>query len=576
MLLAVNGADAIPAALVVITMVVVLLLNTPEAPEPGAVNVTLTPGTGLLPMSRTVTASGLAKAVLMVALCGVEPGFAVIETGAPTLLVSEKLTLGRPVAAAATVYGPPAMLLAVNGADATPTAFVVTTMVVVLLLNSPDGPAPGAVKVTFTPGTGLLPTSRTVTANGLAKAVLIVALCGVVPALAVIVAGAPTVLVSEKLTVVSPVAAAVAVYGPPAILLAVNGADATPIALVVTTMEVVLLLNRPEGPAPGAVKVTFTPGTGLLPMSRTVTASGLANAVLMVALCGVVPALAVIEAGAPTLLVSEKLTLLRPVAAAVTVYGPPAMLFAVNGADATPTALVVTTMVVVLLLNRPDGPAPGAVNVTFTPGTGLLPTSRTVTANGLAKAVLIVALCGVVPALAVIEAGAPTVLVSEKLTVVSPVAAAVAVYGPPAILLAVNGADATPIALVVTTMEVVLLLNRPEGPAPGAVKVTFTPGTGLLPMSRTVTASGLANAVLMVALCGVVPALAVIEAGAPTLLVSEKLTLLRPVAAAVTVYGPPAMLFAVNGADATPTALVVTTMVVVLLLNRPDGPAPGA
>src|SRR5450631_4235742 len=100
------------------------------------------------------------------------------------------------------------MLLAVNGADATPTAFVVTTMVVVLLLKSPDGPAPGAVKVTFTPGTGLLPTSRTVTASGLAKAVLMVALCGDVPGLAVIEAGAPTLLVREKLTVASPVAAA--------------------------------------------------------------------------------------------------------------------------------------------------------------------------------------------------------------------------------------------------------------------------------------------------------------------------------------------------------------------------------
>src|SRR5450755_120601 len=208
------------------------------------------------------------------------------------------------------------MLLAVNGADAIPEALVATTMVVVLLLKSPEAPAADAVKVTFTPGTGLLPTSRTVTASGLANAVLMVALCGVVPAFAVIVAGAPTVLVSEKLTVVRPVAAAVTLYGPPAVLLAVNGADATPAALVATTIVVVLLPNKPEAPEPGAVKVTFTPGTGLFPTSRIVTANGLANAALMVALCGVVPALAVIETGAPTLLVSEKLTLGRPVAAA--------------------------------------------------------------------------------------------------------------------------------------------------------------------------------------------------------------------------------------------------------------------
>jgi hypothetical protein len=87
----------------------------------------------------------------------------------------------------------------------------------------------------------------------------------------------------------------------------------------------------------------------------------------------------------------------------------------VNGADATPEAFVATLMVAVLLLNLPEAPDPGAVNVTFTPETGLLPASFTVTARALAKAVLIVADCGVVPAFAVIEAAAPAVLVSEKL-----------------------------------------------------------------------------------------------------------------------------------------------------------------
>jgi hypothetical protein len=100
-------------------------------------------------------------------------------------------------------------------------------------------------------------------------------------------------------------------------------------------------------------------------------------------------------------LVSEKFTVVRPVAAAVTVYGPPAVEFAVNGADATPDALVATTIVAVLLLNVPDAPVAGAVNVTFTPDTGLLPASFTVTASAFANAVLIVALCGVVPAFAV-------------------------------------------------------------------------------------------------------------------------------------------------------------------------------
>jgi hypothetical protein len=101
--------------------------------------------------------------------------------------------------------------------------------------------------------------------------------------------------------------------------------------------------------------------------------------------------------------------------------------FAVNDAEAMPDAFVATVIVAVLLLNNPEAPDPGAVNVTFTPLTGLLPASFTVTASGLANAVLIVADCGVVPAFAVIVFGGPTVFVSEKFTVVSPVAAAVTV-----------------------------------------------------------------------------------------------------------------------------------------------------
>ena len=98
-----------------------------------------------------------------------------------------------------------------------------------------------------------------------------------------------------------------------------------------------------------------------------------------------------------------------------------------NGAEATPDAFVATVIVAVLLLKVPDAPDAGAVNVTFTPDTGLLPASFTVTANAFVKAVLIVADCGVVPAFAVIEAGVPPVFVSEKFTVVSPVAVAVTV-----------------------------------------------------------------------------------------------------------------------------------------------------
>jgi hypothetical protein len=101
--------------------------------------------------------------------------------------------------------------------------------------------------------------------------------------------------------------------------------------------------------------------------------------------------------------------------------------FAVNGAEATPDAFVATVIVAVLLPKTPDAPDPGAVNVTFTPETGLLLASFTVTARAFANAVLTVADCGVVPAFAVMDVGLPTRFVSEKFTEVSPVDEAVTV-----------------------------------------------------------------------------------------------------------------------------------------------------
>jgi len=95
---------------------------------------------------------------------------------APWVLVSEKFTVVRLVAAAVTVYGPPADALAVKGADAMPEASVATVIVAVALLNMPLAPEPGAVKVTLTPDTALLLASITVTATGFVKAVPIVAL----------------------------------------------------------------------------------------------------------------------------------------------------------------------------------------------------------------------------------------------------------------------------------------------------------------------------------------------------------------------------------------------------------------
>ena len=77
-------------------------------------------------------------------------------------------------------------------------------------------------------------------------------------------------------------------------LLAVNdGAVATPLAFVVT---VALALNVPPAPLAGAANITLAPLTGFPPLSFTVACRAVANAVPMVALCGV-PAVAVIVPG---------------------------------------------------------------------------------------------------------------------------------------------------------------------------------------------------------------------------------------------------------------------------------------
>ena len=104
-------------------------------------------------------------------------------------------------------------------------------------------------------------------------------------------------------------------------------------------------------------------------------------------------------------------------------------MFAVNAvAVATPLAPVVACVVFVVLANFPLAPVVGAVNVTTTPGTGLLLPSSTVTASTFPNAVPTVADCGVVPALVVIDDAAPalTAMVPE-VPVIELFAASVAV-----------------------------------------------------------------------------------------------------------------------------------------------------
>src|SRR6267143_1330194 len=98
----------------------------------------------------------------------------------PFVLVRLKFAVGKPAPRLArTLYGPPAVPLAVNaGAVATPLAFVVAVAVVTLPGNAPLAPLDGAVKVTVTPVIGL-PDSVTVAWSRAPKAVLIGVLCSV-------------------------------------------------------------------------------------------------------------------------------------------------------------------------------------------------------------------------------------------------------------------------------------------------------------------------------------------------------------------------------------------------------------
>ena len=100
------------------------------------------------------------------------------------------------------------MAFAVRTADeATPLALVIA--VVAPPARVALAPVPGAVNVTVTPLTGLPPASFTVACNGFAKAAPSSVLCEL-PAVAVMLAGAPAVFVSAKLAgVATPATAAV-------------------------------------------------------------------------------------------------------------------------------------------------------------------------------------------------------------------------------------------------------------------------------------------------------------------------------------------------------------------------------
>jgi hypothetical protein len=137
------------------------------------------------------------------------------------------------------------------------------------------------------------------------------------------------------------------------------------------------------------------------------------NAVLMVALCPE-PPVAVMKAGAPTLLVSEKLAgVATPLTDAATEYVPKIALAVKVNEVANPCAVVVA-----VLLPPENVPlarfCAGTANVTVTPFTGLCPESVTRAISGDAKAVLTPADCPD-PLDTVMNAGDPGWLVKEKL-----------------------------------------------------------------------------------------------------------------------------------------------------------------
>src|SRR5215468_6852226 len=93
----------------------------------------------------------------------------------------------------------------------------------------------------------------------------------------------------------------------------------------------------------------------------------------------------------------------------------PAIVFAVNwGATALPLLFVLATTAVKPPVNVPLAPLPGAVNVTARPPTGLPKESTTVARIASGKDVATVVLEGV-PAVAVMVAGFPALLVRLKL-----------------------------------------------------------------------------------------------------------------------------------------------------------------
>ena len=274
--MAVATTLATPAAFVVTVSADSVAL----APELGAANVTVTPGTGLPEVSFTDTCNCVPNAVEISVDC-VTPPVATIDDAAPAVFARLYVSVvpAMPAAVAVTVYDP-AVAFAVAVTLATPDAFVVAVSADNVAVAPPD--AGTTTNVTITPETALLLPSFTVACNAVPKAVVIGVDC-VAPPLTEINVGALAVFVRLYVSVVPamPAAVAVTVYDP-AVALAVAVTPATPDASVVAVSADNVAVAPPD--AGTTTNVTTTPETGLLLPSFTVAC----NAVPKVVVIGVV------------------------------------------------------------------------------------------------------------------------------------------------------------------------------------------------------------------------------------------------------------------------------------------------
>ena len=146
----------------------------PLAPLPGAVNVTITPLTGLLTESTTVAWRRCKRGVDRRALA--VPAVTCTVAGGPVLVSAKFAGVATPETDDVTVVGAARCAIGREDRRGCNAGGIRRGRVVPPSAKVPLAPLPGAVNVTVTPLTGLFPESFTVACNWVANAVLMLAL----------------------------------------------------------------------------------------------------------------------------------------------------------------------------------------------------------------------------------------------------------------------------------------------------------------------------------------------------------------------------------------------------------------